>query len=199
MKKKILTTSVMIILILMIAVPVHAASSYKTVNETKTKYGSYYIWRQYNTQFKIQSVETGKIGTISKQAYSIVGVTNGSTLYYTSLKTKWDGKVTLYKYILKTGKETKITTIPDALHIEGYYKGYVYGNSVNPSDGKANKKVYEFKIKTKKKTNILSGYWLERADGRYLYLKKGGISSDKKYRYDIKTKKLIKYEWKDLY
>ena len=54
-------------------------------------------------------------------------------------------------------------------------------------------------IKTRKKSIILKGYWLERTDGKYMYLTKGGIAGSEKFRYDLKRKKLMKYEWEYLY
>ena len=186
--KKILTLfSVTFILVLVISMPVYA-SSYKTVTGVKTKYGSSYVWRASNSSFYVQY--SGSTYSISKPAYTLSGVTNGSILYYSSLEGKRSGKVTLYKYNIKTRKEQKIGTIKKALHIEGFYNNCVYGNGVN-SDGRASDVVYRYNLKTKKKSTVLSNCWIEKASGKYLYVTRDGV----KYRYNIPKKKLTKYNW----
>ena len=186
--KKILTIfSVTFILVLVISMPVYA-SSYKTVGGVKTKYGSSYVWRASNSAFYVQY--SGSTYYISKPVYTVNGVTNGSILYYTSLESKYSGRVTLYEYNIKTRKEQKIGTIKKALHIEGFYNNCVYGNGAN-SDGRASDVIYRYNLKTKKKSIVLSNCWLGKASGKYLYVTRDGVN----YRYNISKKKLTKYNW----
>lgn len=187
MKKFLTLFSVTFIFILVLSMPVYA-SSYKTVTNAKTKYGSSYVWRPTNTAFKVQY--SGSTYTVSKPVYTLGGVTNGSILYYSSLKSKYAGKVTIYKYNIKTGKEQKIGTVKKALHIKGLYNNCLYGNGAK-SDGSASDMVYKYNLSTKKKSTVLNNFWIEKASGKYLYGTRNGV----KYKYNISTKKLTKYNW----
>ena len=187
MKKIITVFAATFVLLLALSMPVYA-SSYKTVNESKTKYGSSYVWRPNNTIFYVQYSGTTK--TVSKSVYTIWGVTNGSVLYYSALKGKYDGKVTVYKYNIKTGKEHKIGSIKKALHVQGYYNNCLYGNGAD-SNGRASDIVYKYNVKTKKKSTVLKNFWIDKASGKYLYGTRDGV----KYRYNVSTKKLTKYNW----
>ena len=125
-------------------------------------------------------------------SYTLAGASNGTNIYFTELQEKFDGNVTLYKYSIRTKKKRKIGKIKRALHIVGVYGKYVYGNTAD-SEGHSTGHIYRYNVKTKKKSIYLRNYWLGLANGRYLYLEKR--SNFAHYRYDLKKKKLIKYNW----
>ena len=194
-KWKWLLLTLAITLILVFSVPV-AADSYKTVNYNKgQQFGSYYIWRPYNNEFYIQKdgSSTVRSFSINKYAYATCGVANGTTMYCSVLHGKWSGEVDIYKCNLKTLKARKIGKIKDALHIEGCYNGCLYGNNADEY-GHSSDNVYSYNLKTKKKKTILKGYWLGKADGKYLYLSTGSYKQ-KKYVYNLSTKKRKKLNW----
>ena len=191
-KKKLLLISILFALAVLFTSPVYAAT-YKTISSTKTKYGSYYVWRPYNTQIYFQKVGSSTAWRISGDVYTLAGATNGSILYYTSLQSKFAGQVTLYKVNLKTRSQKKIGVIKNALHIVTYRSGYVYGNAA--SYGKSNNKVYRFNVSSKKRSIFLSNFWAERASGQYLFGTRNGV----KYHYDIANKRLTRYNWKYIY
>ena len=152
-------------MILTLSIPA-CASSYKTVTSVKTQYGSSYVWRSTNTCFYVKYSGTTK--TISKPVYTLYGVTNGSFLYYSALKSKFAGEVTLYKYNIKSGKEKVIATLKKSLHIHGLYKNCIYGNGAN-SKGRPSHTVYKYNLKTKKISEELKIFWIEKSNGKYLY------------------------------
>lgn len=88
-KKRLFLIPLVFILTFIFSVPTHAAT-YKTIRYEEAKYGSYYISRPYNTEFHIRKAGSGKIKKLRMPSvYSIAGVTNGSKIYFTALKSKF--------------------------------------------------------------------------------------------------------------
>lgn len=192
-KKKWILAVLVFACTLIFAVPANAAD-FKTVRTSKARYGSYYVWRPYNTVFYIQKVGSGKVRKISKSCYTLWGVTNGNDLWFTQLAGKYNGEVSLYKYNLSTAKLTKRAVIKNALHIQGLYKGLLYGNSASASTGRSNNCVYKYNLGKNKKTIILRNFFVERANERYLFGWRNGV----KYCYNVANGRLARTNWKNL-
>ena len=194
MKKRLISTLFLLLFFTLTINTSVMASVYKSIDWTKRQYGNYYVWSQGDNRIVVQQVGKSKISKLrkSKDYYGIGGVTNGNMIYYTTLKYKFAGKVTLYKYNLKTGKQKKIGVIDRSLHIVARRGDFIYLDGAD-NYGHYNGKVYRYSLKTGKKKLFLTNFNVCKSSGKYMY----GYRNNKKFRYDIATGKMQKMNWKD--
>lgn len=162
------------------------AAVFRTINvDAKEKVGSNYIWRKHNTQFNIIK-KNGATRTVKESGYTIWGVTDGNTIYYSVSPAKYATQKTIYKYTISTGKKQKLATLKNAGHIQACYKNRLYLSTSN-----GNFLIYDLKTK---RTGIrkLPGTQtnVAFACGRYVYYYTyTKYPYAKCYVHDLKTRK----------
>ncbi len=158
-----------------------AASSYKqlfTGSSTVEKSGKYYF-KMTNGKYYV-STKKGSgytLTPISGRAYS-----NGKQVYYTYSNI-------LYKYVLSSGKNTKLKTFK-TVSDDNYYISTIYGNKIfvtRASFDAWKYWTYMYNTDTKKTKKILSNCTIEARYGKY-------VVGAKEYRTDVAPYTLTLYK-----
>lgn len=138
------------------AIPALAATykANQAVDTTMTFKNLSFVARQYRVgydyQYKLLMTKNGKTSTIATRT-TCAFVSNGSVLYYVkrgkSPTQDYSFKNTIYRYLVKTGKKTRLASGKDYTVVQAS-KNYLYMGNDENADGV---RLYAYNLKTKKK------------------------------------------------
>lgn len=114
MKKRGILVAMMLLLVLCVGIPVHAAE-YKTVTSNAQKNRSYYMWVDGGRCLHIRKSSGEEVATI---AGCSSGVSNGKTIYYIN---RSGNGATVYKYSILAGTRKYIAYLRGVNRIVGAY------------------------------------------------------------------------------